>query len=238
MRESDASSQNRKRFRRRKPSITSISTVLTQVAGKFGLERRMKEHALMSVWFDVVDEPFKNCSRPLFYDHDGNLVVSVRDASVAQELSFQRHELVKRLFPFARAIGLKINGVRFDLKHFRELEAESSSAEALLSRQNEKILPSLPEDDQLFSQELDDESSQELSQLKENLQAAGNSHEIDARIMRIYERELRLKVWKEANALPGCSACGYRERRLFGEQQLCGHCHIIKRLSSFNKVED
>ncbi len=77
--------------------MTSVNQVLNKVVGKLGLDRRLKEHALMSLWPSVAGEMFATCSRPLFLDHEGNIVIAVKDASVGQELSLLKVDLAKKM---------------------------------------------------------------------------------------------------------------------------------------------
>ncbi len=217
---------------RSRSSMTSASTILSKVISKFGLEQRMKEHAFMSLWPDIVDEPFRKVSRPLFIDNEGNLVVSARDASVAQELSFQRGPMLKKLAPFARGVGLKIVGIRFDLKHFREGEDFDYLDKALQSHKREEARAAsfVASDSELAELELSEANQQELKELKESLQAGerGSDYEsgISDRMFKMYERELRLRLWREQKGLQACAQCGFVDTRLYGAFAMCRLCHV------------
>lgn len=195
----------------------------------------------MSVWSDVVDEPFKLTTRPLFIDHEGNLVVSVKDASVAQELSFSRSSLLKRLAPFARSVGIKVNGMRFDMKHFREEKIDETFSVALMHHKA-SLNRSQPSERELAEIELDSASEEQLARHRNEVQTACDGHEADMRICdrisRLYERELRLRLWREKEGFPLCTVCGYPEQQLLGERQLCRNCHTMNTVSSVNKVQD
>ncbi len=217
---------------RSRSSMTDVSTVLSKVISKFGLEQRMKEHAFMSLWPDIVDDPFKKLTRPLFIDNEGNLVVSVKDSSVAQELSFQRGPLLKRLAPFARGVGLKISGIRFDLKHFREGEDSDYLEKALQSHKREEARAAsfVATDADLAMVQLSEENQNELNTLKESLRRTEGGSEfergISERMLKMYERELRLKLWREGKGLTACSQCGFVDTRLYGALAMCRLCHV------------
>lgn len=217
---------------RSRSSMTDVSTVLSKVISKFGLEQRMKEHAFMSLWPDIVDDPFKKVSRPLFIDNEGNLVVSVKDASVAQELSFQRGPMLKRLAPFARGVGLKISGIRFDLKHFREGEDSDYLEKALQSHKREEARAAsfVATDADLAMVQLSEENQNELNALKETLLAGERGAEfeqgISERMVKMYERELRLRLWREGKGLTACSQCGFVDTRTYGALTMCRLCHV------------
>ncbi|MDZ4832203.1 MAG: DUF721 domain-containing protein [Candidatus Melainabacteria bacterium] len=214
---------------RSRSTMTDVSTVLSKVISKFGLEQRMKEHAFMSLWADIVDPPFKNVTRPLFIDNEGNLVVSVKDASVAQELSFQRGPMLKRLAPFARGVGLKIVGIRFDLKHFKAGEDSDYLEKALQSHKREEARAAsfVASEQELASIQLSEENLIEIQELKESLQAGVEFEPgISDRMVRMYERELRLRAWRETKGLDACTQCGFVDTRMYGELSLCRLCHV------------
>lgn len=227
---SESGGTKRKRVR---GSLSSVSTVLSKVISRFGLEQRMKEHAFMSLWVDVVDEPFNRLARPLFIDCEGNLVVSVKDSSVSQELSFQRGTLLKKLAPFARGVGLTITGMRFDLKHFREADDPDSLDKALLSHKQAeaRFKKAIPTREQLLEAVLSEQDQNELEKLKVGLRNGELDGEYEKgtcdRIVRLYERELRLRVWREQQALPSCPRCGFVDSRLYGALALCRLCHVL-----------
>jgi len=106
------------RMKRGRRSLASIDDVLSKLVSTMGLDRRLKEHALLNLWPIMIGPTFSEKSRPLFIDHEGNLVIAVKDASVAQELSLLKTEIIKKMRIAAHSMGLTINGMRFDLKHF------------------------------------------------------------------------------------------------------------------------
>ncbi|MBX9694798.1 MAG: DUF721 domain-containing protein, partial [Cyanobacteria bacterium] len=61
--------------------MSSISKVLDKVMTSYGLEKKLRQQVFMTCWTQAVGEPFASLTRPLFLDYQGNLVVSVKDAS-------------------------------------------------------------------------------------------------------------------------------------------------------------
>ncbi|MBS2004200.1 MAG: DUF721 domain-containing protein [Candidatus Obscuribacterales bacterium] len=107
-----------RRVKRGKRSLDSIDSVLSKLVNSLGLDRRLKEHALLSLWPLMIGEVFADKSRPLFLDYEGNLVIAVKDASVAQELSLLKPAILSKMRMAAKSMNLKVNGMRFDLKHY------------------------------------------------------------------------------------------------------------------------
>lgn len=107
-----------RRAKRGKRSLDSIDSVLSKLVNSLGLDRRLKEHALLSLWPLMIGEVFADKSRPLFIDYEGNLVIAVKDAAVAQELSLLKPAIISKMRMAAQSMNLKVNGMRFDLKHY------------------------------------------------------------------------------------------------------------------------
>ncbi len=220
--------------RRSRAALTSLSSILSKVIGRFGLEHRMKEHAFMSMWTEIVDHPFKDLSRPLFLDSEGNLVVAVRDGAVAQELSFHRGVLLKKLAPFAHAVSLKLTGIRFDLKHFKEPLSSDLDPKFALSLGRSPNQPK-PSDSELSAIELSEDDFNELEKLKLNLATSAEQGDCDSatsqRIAKLYERELRMRLWREEKGFQSCTKCGYVDSRLYGASGQCRLCHVLALIS-------
>jgi Dna[CI] antecedent, DciA len=103
--------------RRKKTSFVDIGKVLDKIVGQLGLDMRLREVALFELWPTLVSPKLAEKSRPLFVDNERNLVVAVKDAVVAQELGFIRTELTEKLRLAGNGLGVKVKGLRFDLRH-------------------------------------------------------------------------------------------------------------------------
>ncbi len=106
-----------KTARRKKSAFIEIGQILDKVVGQLGLDRRLKEVVIFEQWSTLVGPKLAEKSRPLFVDNENNLVVAVKDAVVAQELSFLRKELSAQLKLAGDRVGVKLKGLRFDLRH-------------------------------------------------------------------------------------------------------------------------
>jgi hypothetical protein len=103
--------------RRKKSSFVDIGKVLDKVVSQLGLDMRLREVAVFELWPMLVGPKLAEKSRPLFVDNERNLVVAVKDAVVAQELGFMRKELIDKLRLAGEGLGVKVRGLRFDLRH-------------------------------------------------------------------------------------------------------------------------
>ena len=200
-------------------SMTSVNQVLNKVVGKLGLDRRLKEHALMSLWPSVAGEMFATCSRPLFLDHEGNIVIAVKDASVGQELSLLKVDLAKKMRAMAKSLGIDVKGLRFDLKNFHNKEIVP-----LLIPPGPMLARNVT-DAELASFTLTAEEMAELANLRNKLDNQ-QGFDLSQRIITMYERELRMKHWRKSQSLPICPSCREPALSLHGRYGTCRDCYF------------
>jgi hypothetical protein len=215
------------RPKRKRGSFATINNVLSRLVTKLGLDRRLKEHALMGLWPVVAGDFFAKQSRPLFIDTENSLVVTVKDASVAQELSLKKREILRKLQQAATSLGMTVSGLRFDLKHYHGTRTDM----ALEASLRVKPLPD-PTDLELAAIDLSTEElgqlaivAQELRETEQNT-GGGLSQEINlaSRMAAICEREIRLRKWRIARGYPQCSLCQEAVTLLHGSGGHCMEC--------------
>ena len=205
-------------------TMSSVNKVLNQLVSSLNLDRRLKEHTLLGLWPTIVGEPFAMKSRPLFIDHEGNIVISVSEAAVGQELSLMRSQLVKKMRIAGNGLGVEIRGIRFDMKHFYKKEEIVENRKAVEAT-NQQRLANTPGPEELASIMLTAEEEADIKALKTRLTAADGDHEkVHDRIVALYEKELRARKWMEANVSTQCQTCKQPTPMLYGSQGLCSMC--------------
>ncbi|PZM79160.1 MAG: hypothetical protein DKT66_22020 [Candidatus Melainabacteria bacterium] len=205
-------------------TMSSVNKVLNQLVSSLNLDRRLKEHTLLGLWPTIVGEPFATKSRPLFIDHEGNIVISVSEAAVGQELSLMRSQLVKKMRIAGNGLGVEIRGIRFDMKHFYKKEEIVENRKAVEAT-NQQRLANTPGPEELASIILTPEEEEDIKALKIRLTAADGDHEkVHDRIVALYEKELRARKWMEANVSTQCQTCKQPTPMLYGSQGLCSMC--------------
>lgn len=209
----------------RRKKFSDISLVLNTVISKLGLDKRLKEHTFMSLWPAVVSDVFASRSRPLFIDSERNLVVAVKDASVGQELSLYKREILKKLKLAGASVGVEVSGLRFDLKNYGRPPEVPSFPEAERTSIQEPTESEL-QDVVLLAEDLD-ELDGLMSRLQDGeWQRPSESVLLPERILSVFERELRLRRWRIANGCPTCQRCSTLTARYFGGKSLCSLCYI------------
>lgn len=187
----------------RKP-MTDVNSVLNRVMSKLGLDKRLREHTFLSLWPTFVPSAIADRSRPLFIDAERNLVVSVADAATGQELSMMKTRVLAKVAAAGRSLGIEIRGIRPDMKHYH-----SASTMVIHPLASDERL-AVPTDAELAAITLNAAEQEELSNLREEL--AGT--QAGGRMVKLYERELRLRRWRIAHKYPCCDECGNPVERL------------------------
>jgi hypothetical protein len=191
----------------RKP-MSDVSSVLNRVLSKLGLDKRLREHTFLSLWPTFVPSQIADRSRPLFIDNERNLVISVADAATGQELSLMKSRIMTKLGPAARSLGIDIRGIRPDLKHYH---AQSTMVYHPLA--SEERLPAHTEEE-LAQVKLSEEEQAQIDELAARLALEGTKADAAAGMVRLFEREFRLRRWRLAHKYPTCDQCGNPVERL------------------------
>lgn len=232
-----------------KSKFTSINNILPKVIAQYGLDKRMYEQALFSLWPSLVDDVYAHRSAPLYLDSNHTLIITVKDSSTAQELSFLKSDLLKKLQQIAPTLGLTINNLRFDLKQFQTLKKKSAGTLAKVAPEqvtdssmpmNSATQTGLTEE-KLATITLDSKELEEIGGLKEKLTRIFSQLDLPKtdrgrlvspanRIARLLELRLKLKKWHQKHNLPLCSQC--HEPLPLSSSQLnmaiCQYCRNLK----------
>ena len=230
--------------KRKRSTLTNVGDVLNTIVTKLGLDRRLREQTLMNLWPIVAGNTFALNTRPLFVDYENNLVVAVRDASVAQELSFLKRQITNKLKIAGKSAGIRIEGLRFDLKHFHQPNETEKLGDRIVTSDDAiggeappvAFLANVPDEKLLKEQTLSEEEINQIAELKSQITYNaklfidhGDEAAVDAlaeRIARIAERELRLKKWQQSNGFPICQSCALPSSRLHTSLGLCSYCYL------------
>lgn len=219
-------------------SFATVNQVLNRVMSGLDLDKRLREHTLMSLWPSLIGEPFASRSRPLYIDADCNFVLSVADASVGQELSLMKSQVLGQLTKTGRAVGVEIMGLRLDLKHYH------APSEIVWLGSDMPPLPAPPSAADLEALLLPPADIAELEKLHTQLfgqagdtdSSSNGADQLKLRIVKVFERELRLRRWQLNSGYPVCARCKNPTARLHpvkeapgsGDSGICPPCFFGK----------
>lgn len=206
------------RPKRPRASMQLVDKILPSVMSGLGLDRRMKEHALMQVWPSFLPVVLSEKSRPLFMDNQQNLVISASNAAVAQEISLMKNKLLQNLKMAGRSLGVEVNGLRVEMKNYHQPQEPEVNELAPMPQAN---------DEELNLVELGANDKQLIVDLSKQL-AANSEFEssLKMKALKAYERQLRLAQWRRNMGFPICQICSNPVPRLYelDMHKLCFSC--------------
>ena len=214
----------------KKNKFTNISNVLPRVAADLGLDKRLNEQAMFCLWSSILGETYAVRSIPLYIDGQNNLIVAVEDSSTAQELSFLKPKLIKKLKELGVQFGLDIDGLRFDLKQFAAVRKQRADASQYPTVSGDNIALGI-KNEQLSNINLSQEELDEIQAFKDAMSNATlvlqelsqkGGDLIAQRVANLVEKRLRLKKWHKSNNLPFCNLC--QEPLFQMDVILCPYC--------------
>lgn len=190
-----------------KRALSAVNSILNRVVSDLGLDKRLREHTFISLWPTFINSALAQRSRPLFFDSQRNLVVSVADAATGQELSMIKGKLLLQLQTAARSLSIDLRGLRLDLKHYH--------SQSVMPPANEPPQRSKPSAAQLSAVTLNAGESSQLDDLAATL-ATDESLSAQRRdkILMLFEKQLRLRRFMLKEGYPQCPACGEPAERL------------------------
>lgn len=80
----------------RQTGIKKLGTVVDSVLKKYGLDKKLKEVAVLNMWEDVVGEKISEVAKAVKIKK-GILFVSVENSSWRSELNFMKNDIIKKL---------------------------------------------------------------------------------------------------------------------------------------------
>jgi hypothetical protein len=190
-----------------KRPLTTVNSILNRVVGDLGLEQRLREHTFMSLWPTFISSALAQRSRPLFIDAQRNLVISAADAATGQELSMLKGKVAPQVQKAAHSLGIQINGLRLDLKHYHQQSM-------MLPQEEPPALPK-PSDADLAAESMNEGELLQLQELSTSLQNdASVTSECREKILTLFEKQLRLRRFRLKNGYPQCPRCCQPAERL------------------------
>jgi len=102
---------NIKRHLSRSGEVTRATDILASVLSKYGLDRKVKEYQFVADWEQIVGPEIARRSRPERL-YKGTLFVKVMGSAWAQELSFHKATIIRRVAKYLNQPEL-VKDIRF-----------------------------------------------------------------------------------------------------------------------------
>ncbi len=185
-----------------------IDNVLDSVMKDLKLDKGLKQQDFAKLWPKIVGIKFQNSSKVVSIHTKQNidiLTVAVSSHTVAQELSFFKEDIIKKINKVAKDFDYNIKEIIFNSKLWEELKNESKEKKEEKSSNFYKI-------EKIFSEEelKKIEISQEIIESVKNSlkEQKFSSEEMKEKFLNTIIKDLKIQEWRKKNGFPVCSKCG------------------------------
>lgn len=184
--------------------FNSVEQILTQLESQPGWEKFREHRQLLQCWERVVNQQIAQYTRPLYINRQ-ILYVATSSAARAQELSFQRYTLLKRL---NQQLTTEIKDLHFSSSQWHQKTyLQETQALFTISDRHKTIIP----------RDLD-------AALKQDHQETTTSLSAQERAKNAAQRWLRTIEQRSKNTL-ACPKCNSRVSQAeLSRWNLCHHC--------------
>lgn len=205
--------------------FNNIDSVLNKVMVNLGLDKGLKQQEFAKLWPKVVGPKFQNSSKVVYIQSrqgEDILTVAVSSPAVAQELSFFKEDIIKKIKVVAKDFNYNIKEILFNSKVWQELKQETKQKTEEENKNFYKIEKNFSEED-LKKIELPDEVVQSIKDsLKEQ---KFYSEEMKEKMFNTIIKDLKIQEWRKNNGFPVCSKCGIAINYYSPEgENLCPAC--------------
>ena len=185
------------RKNRKSPYFENINFVLDGLSRELGLEKGLKISSISNLWPKIVGPRFEKTSRIYsIQEKRGVDVVSVAvsSSSVAQELSFYKNDILKKLYKIGENFGFEIKDINFSTKYWKKEEQKTEKPN------------NMPSDEDLEQIEI---PYSLLTSVKASLDEKSMfDDEMRARFLKTIIKNLKTQIWMKDNNFPVCAKCG------------------------------
>ncbi|OGI18289.1 MAG: hypothetical protein A3B68_04435 [Candidatus Melainabacteria bacterium RIFCSPHIGHO2_02_FULL_34_12] len=107
---------NKRRTLRTKSNLTKLGELIPKVKESLGLGNSLKITALCEIWPLVTSFAIGKSSQPAYFDRDNNLVIAVKNSTLATELSMQKTRILAKLKEATKNTDITFKDIRFTLR--------------------------------------------------------------------------------------------------------------------------
>ena len=96
-------------------NFTDTESIINEMISSPEMQKAMKRRSLYNFWEKTVGKKMAEFSKP--YSMMGKtLVVACQNPAVAQELLFQKNQIIDKMKPYLNALHLTLTDIKFDTK--------------------------------------------------------------------------------------------------------------------------
>lgn len=97
-------------------NFDGIDSIIESMLGSKEMKKAITRNNLYKFWEKTVGAKFAKISFPYGMAPNNIMIISCKNAVVAQELLFKKQEILESIKPYAKSLQMKIVDLRFDPK--------------------------------------------------------------------------------------------------------------------------
>jgi len=205
--------------------FNNLDSVLNTVMTDLGLDKGLKQQEFAKLWPKIVGPKFQNSSKVVYLQSrqgEDILTVAVSSPAVAQELSFFKEDIIKKIKIVAKDFNYNIKEILFNSKLWEELKKETKQKTEEENKNFYKIEKIFSEED-LKNIKLSEEVVEDI---KKSLSEQNfYSEELKEKMFNTIIKDLKTQQWRKNNGFPVCLKCGIAINYYSPEEEnLCPAC--------------
>lgn len=204
--------------------LQKVGIILNKFVKNFGIDKRLKERVVVSLWPQMVGKAFSDCTKAVSVfrkqDHEV-LLVAVSSSSITQELQFYKKDLIKRVVSLTSMLDFNIRDIIFSHKIWKETSESNENKDSdgevfyVFKKSPTQIeLDNIPIPDSIINNVRESIISQDFI-----------TDDQKQRFLNTVMKDIKTQIWKKNNGFPCCNRCGvpinfYNPKK----EQLCPAC--------------
>lgn len=97
-------------------NFEDTASIIESMLSSSDIKKAVTRNNLYKFWEKVAGKKFSDKSKPYSMMGGGVLVIACQNASVAQELMFQKPQLLEKFKPYLKSLHMNIKDIKFDPK--------------------------------------------------------------------------------------------------------------------------
>lgn len=96
-----------------------MESIIENMLSSKELKKAVTRNNMYKFWAKIVGKKFAEKSRPYSMAGNGVLVIACENSAVAQELMFQKAQILKDFQPYLKSLHISVKDIKFDCKKWQ-----------------------------------------------------------------------------------------------------------------------
>ncbi len=102
-------------------NFEDTASIVESMLGSAELKKAVTRNNLYKFWDKIVGKKFSAKSKPYSMMGGGVLIIACQNPSIAQELMFQKVQILEKFKPYFKSQHMSLKDIKFDCKKWNEI---------------------------------------------------------------------------------------------------------------------